>query len=70
MQEKPEAHITCQALFCIREAKVSKTDRFLFLAAPVFWLITHVTQLTFLRVRFLTYDARVHITLRARTEFK
>lgn len=49
---------------------MNETDRFLFLAAPIFWLITRVTQLTFLKVRLLTYGAGAHLTLGARAEFK
>lgn len=51
-------------------AQKKTRQRLLSLMAPMFWLITYVTQLTCLKVRFLIYEGRVNITHRARMEFK
>lgn len=45
-------------------------NRFISLIAPVFWLIIYVTQLTCLKVKFVTYKLRVSITHRAHMELK
>lgn len=59
----------CQVLFYIQWCK-SEQDRLLSLMAPMFWLITYMTQLTCLKVRLLTCEVRVTVTHRARMEFK